>query len=304
MDALTAFAFLVCLVALGNGLGRFSVLPESTPAVLNQVVLAVCLPASILLHAPSLGFDAGVAALAVLPWILGGLSALVVLAIGRACGWPRETIWLLVLGIALGNTSFLGYPLVGALLGPEALPHAVVYDQFGTFILMSTAGIAILARAGAGADASPRAVLRRIVGFPPFIALIVALTLMPDQPPAPVAAVLGRLADALLPLVALAIGVQLRLRLPREHLAPLAVGLAGKLVLLPAAAWPLAILLGLEGTPFAVAVLESAMPTMITAMALAAAAGLAPRLAAALVGYGIVLSALTLPAWAWVLASA
>jgi predicted permease len=46
------------------------------------------------------------------------------------------------------------------------------------------------------------------------------------------------------------------------------------------------------------------MPTMITAMALAAAANLAPRLAAALVGYGIVLSTLTIPAWAWVLASA
>jgi predicted permease len=304
MDAATAFAFLVGLVVLGNVLGRTGVLPEATPAVLNQVVLTICLPASILLHAPSLTFDAGVAAMAGLPWLLGGLSALVVLAIGRAFRWPRETTWLLVLAVALGNTSFLGYPLVGALLGPDALPHAVVYDQFGTFIMMSSAGIAILARVGAGGDPSLGATLRRIVGFPPFIALIVALTLMPDAPPAPVAAVLGRLADALLPLVALAIGVQLRLRLPREDLAPLAVGLAGKLVLLPAAAWPLALLLGIEGTAFQVAVLESAMPTMITAMALAAAAGLAPRLAAALVGYGIVLSALTLPAWAWVLASA
>lgn len=304
MDAITAFAFLVGLVVLGNVLGRTGALPEATSAVLNQVVLTICLPASILLHAPGLRFDAAVLAMAGLPWLLGGLSALVVLAIGRVFRWPRETSWLLVLAVALGNTSFLGYPLVGALLGPDALPHAVVYDQFGTFIMMSSVGIAILARVGAGADSSLRATLRRIVGFPPFIALIAALTLMPEAPPAPVAAVLGRLADALLPLVALAIGVQLRLRLPREDLAPLAVGLIGKLVMLPAAAWPLARLLGIEGTAFEVAVLESAMPTMITAMALAAAANLAPRLAAALVGYGIVLSTLTIPAWAWVLASA
>lgn len=304
MDAVTAFAFLVGLVVLGNLLGRSGVLPEATPTVLNQVVLTICLPASILLHASALPFNAGVLAMAAVPWLLGALSALVVLAIGRACAWPRETTWLLVLGIALGNTSFLGYPLVSALLGEEALPHAVIYDQFGTFIMMSSAGIAILARVGAGADSSPRAMLRRIVGFPPFIALIVALTLMPAEPPAPLAAVLERLADALLPLVALAIGVQLRLRLPREHLGPLAVGLAGKLMVLPAAAWPLALLLGLEGSALQVAVLESAMPTMITAMALAAAAGLAPRLAAALVGYGIVLSAATLPLWAWLLARA
>jgi predicted permease len=302
MDAVTAFAFLVGLVVLGNALGQAGVLPEATPAVLNQVVLTLCLPASILLHAPGLRVDAGVAAMAVLPWLLGGLSALIVLGLGRALRWPRETSWLLVLAIALGNTSFLGYPLLGALLGPAALPHAVVYDQLGTFLMMSSVGIVILARVGAGGDPSPRATMRRIVGFPPFIALVVALTVMPAESPAPVEAVLARLADALLPLVALAIGVQLRLRLPREHLAPLAAGLAGKLVMLPAMAWPIAWLLGLDGIAFDVAVLESAMPTMITAMALAAAAGLAPRLAAALVGYGIVLSALTIPAWAWLLA--
>ena len=50
-----------------------------------------------------------------------------------------------------------------------------------------------------------------------------------------------------------------------------------------------------------VSVLESAMPTMITAGALAIAHNLAPRLAAALVGYGILLSLLTLPAWLWLL---
>lgn len=49
-------------------------------------------------------------------------------------------------------------------------------------------------------------------------------------------------------------------------------------------------------------VLEAAMPSMITAAALAIAHGLAPRLAAALVGYGIVLSMATLPLWAALLA--
>ena len=44
-----------------------------------------------------------------------------------------------------------------------------------------------------------------------------------------------------------------------------------------------------------VAVLEAGMPAMITAGALAMLAGLAPELAAALVGYGVVLGMLTLP---------
>jgi len=45
------------------------------------------------------------------------------------------------------------------------------------------------------------------------------------------------------------------------------------------------------------------MPTMITAAALAISHQLAPRLAAALVGYGILLSLVTLPMWAWVVGS-
>jgi predicted permease len=44
-------------------------------------------------------------------------------------------------------------------------------------------------------------------------------------------------------------------------------------------------------------VLEAAMPTMITAMALSGAARLEPELGAALVGYGIVASLLSLPLW-------
>ena len=47
-----------------------------------------------------------------------------------------------------------------------------------------------------------------------------------------------------------------------------------------------------------VTVLEAAMPSMVTAGALAIAHGLAPRLAAAMVGYGLLLSLATLPLWA------
>jgi predicted permease len=56
--------------------------------------------------------------------------------------------------------------------------------------------------------------------------------------------------------------------------------------------------LGPDGLARQAVILEAAMPPMITAAALAIAHDLAPRLAAALVGYGIVLSLLTLPLWA------
>ena len=61
-------------------------------------------------------------------------------------------------------------------------------------------------------------------------------------------------------------------------------------------------LLGLHGDMARTTVLESAMPSMVTAGALAISHNLAPRLAAAMVGYGLLLSLLTLPFWAQIAA--
>jgi predicted permease len=53
--------------------------------------------------------------------------------------------------------------------------------------------------------------------------------------------------------------------------------------------------LGLRGETARATVLEAAMPPMVAAGALAIAQQLAPRLAAAMVGYSLLLSLLTLP---------
>ena len=220
---------------------------------------------------------------------------------GRLLRLDRARQGVLLLCVALGNTSFIGYPMVRALLGEDALPYAVVYDQFGTFVLLSTFGLYVLASYGGNSRPGLRQMLARMVRFPPVWALLFALLLMPAQPPHWIAAALQTLADAMLPLVMLAVGLTIELKLPREELPALGYGLLLKLLVLPALALPLGWAFGLDGAALQVNVLESAMPSMITAAALAMMQGLAPRLAAALVAYGIVLSLATLPAWVWLL---
>lgn len=188
------------------------------------------------------------------------------------------------------------------MLGEEALSYAVIYDQFGSFLMLSTWGLWVLARYGGEREPTGGEILRRIVRFPPFVALVVAITLMPASPPPLVDEILRRLADALLPVVTFAIGMQVRLRLPRRELAPLGVGLVLNLAILPLAAWGLVRLLALEGAAGQATVFETAMPPMVTAGALASSHRLAPDLAAALVGYGVVLALATLPLWRWLLA--
>ena len=296
--ATDAFALILAMLGLGLLLQQLRVMPADSAKVLNLVVLYVCLPATVLRVAPQLALQPALFAVAAVPWVLLGATVLLVSLLARAFRWRNSTRAVLLLTVALGNTSFLGYPLTVALIGESALPYAVIYDQFGAFLILSTFGLYVLALYGGDARPTPREVLHRLVTFPPLWALVVGFTVMPAEPPAWVASGLQRLSDALLPLAMLAIGLAIQLAPPREDLGPLATGLVLKLAGMPALALLLVPLFGLTGTMAQVTVLESAMPSMVTAGALAISHGLAPRLAAAMVGYGVVLSLATLPLWA------
>jgi malate permease and related proteins len=299
--AIDSFLLILLLIAIGKSCARLRLLPDNAADTLNRFALLVCLPAAVLRFAPQLSLDPRLIGLVAIPWLLLLASIVLVSVTVRLLKLSDGERAVLLLCVPLGNTSFLGYPLIEAFLGRDALPFAVAYDQLGSFVILSTWGLWVLARYGGDAKPTARMMAGRLLRFPPFIAMLLALTVMPAEPPAVVATLLARLSDALLPVVALAIGLQLRFRIPPGERAPLAAGLALKLLLLPALAWGLALAFGLGTMMTQAAVLEAAMASMITAAALAASHKLAPRLAAALVGFGTPLSLLTLPLWLWLL---
>jgi len=299
--ATDAFLLILSMLALGYGFARFKVLPENAADVLNRVVLTLCLPASILLYLPRLHLEWRLAGLIAIPWLLAFLIWGLLALLKKPFRWRQDEFAALLLCVMLGNTSFIGFPMIRALQGETALGYAVVYDQFGTFLLLTTIGLYLCARYSGGDTPKARELAKRILSFPPALALIASLTIMPADPPDWLRHGLSNLAEALLPLVMLAVGFSLRFSLPRNELCALTSGLACKLLLMPALAWGLALAFGIEGNLLRVVVLESAMPGMITAAVLAIAHNLAPRLAAALIGYGILLALFTLPAWNWAL---
>jgi predicted permease len=293
-----AFALILLMLALGYAFQRLRVLPEDAAQTLNLVVLYVCLPAAVLRYAPRLQLEPSLIGVALVPWALLLASVLLVTLAARVLRFRDDERAVLLLAVALGNTSFLGYPLTRALIGEHALPYAVIYDQFGAFLILSTFGLWVLARYGGDRKPTADDILRRVATFPPFWALVLGFTVMPAEPPAWFAGALQRLSDALLPLAMLTIGLSVKLALPRDELKPLATGLLLKLLAMPALAWLLVRAMGMQGDMARTTVLESAMPSMVTAGALAISHNLAPRLAAAMVGYGLLLSLLTLPFWA------
>jgi len=290
------FLLIGLFVLLGMLFSRLKSFPQSTPQVLNMFALYVSLPALVLLKAPQIAFTRDAVLPAALPWAMLVVSVGLVMAGARLFGWPRRVVGVLLMVVPLGNTSFLGVPMIQAFFGAAGLPYLLIYDQIGTMLTFATYGSFILAVYGEGERAvDPGAIARRMLLFPPTVALLAGLLLRCHPYPAKLAQALHDVSLSLVPLVMTAIGFQLRFRLKRPVLKPLAFGLAVKLLVAPLVALGLSLVAGARGLPMEVSVMEAGMPPMVTAAALAVVAGMDAELSAALVGIGIVLGFGTLP---------
>lgn len=289
---------IVAMLVAGLVAQKLDSFPESAAETLNKFVVQICVPAAVLLRVPALTLDVSLAWLVITPWLLTGLTIPLVLGARRVLGFGDAATAVLLLCLPLGNTSFVGYPMIGALLGEDRVQLAVVYDQLGSFVLVSTYGLFVVARYAGTQEPSMKDVALRVLKFPPFVALLVALIPIPH--PAWFDAALDGISKSLVPVAMFAVALKMKLRLPPEKSA-LFFALFGKMVLLPVIALALGLLVHAPRDVLNVMVLESAMPPMVTAGALAVAAGFAPELVAATVGFGIALSVATLPIWTWIL---
>ena len=290
------FVLTISFLLIGMGLRRLPQFPENTAQVLNLFVIYVSLPALVLLKVPGLTVSRELLVPAIMPWLMLLVSAAFILLLGKWQKWKKETIGALLLLVPLGNTSFLGIPMVRAFFGEEGIPYAVLYDQLGSFLGLATYGSVVLAIYGQ-ADEKPnfQSVVRKIATFPPFICLLVAFVCRSFSFPVAFTSLLQTLAATLVPVVMIAVGYQLTLRLSADVLKPMAWGLTVKLCMAPLFALMLCRVAGLDSMAARVAVFEAGMPPMVSAGALAIMAGLSPKLTAALVGLGIFLSFATLP---------
>lgn len=287
-------ALLVTSLSLGLLAQRVRAFPENTASGVNAVVLYVALPALVLRAIHSVQFDAALLWGAAMLWLQFLVAVALFKLVGRLARFSSGTVSALVLTAGLSNTAFIGLPVIEAVLGPGALGVGVFVDQLGSFLVMATVGIAFAARA-AGHRGDPRGQVRKVLLFPPFLALVAAFLLRPVAFPSWMEVTLVRLGDLLTPLALFSVGFQLQLRGLKEHLAPLSAGLGFKLIASPVLFGAiLAVFIPADSMPWEVTVLQCAMPPMVTGGILATQHDLNPRLAAAMVGLGIPLSAVTL----------
>lgn len=290
----------LCFIA-GILLRRFRRMPDNASATLNSFIIHVSLPALSLLYIHPLKLSGDIVLVGLMAWLAFGLSVAVFYLLGRWLKLPRATVGALILTGGLGNTSFFGLPMVEAYFGKSGLTTAIIADQLGSFFVLSILGITVAGIYSSGRPTIAQ-IVKRIVLFPPFISLILALILIPVDYADWFIVLLKRLGDTLAPLALLSVGLQLRLGHIAEHKRNLALGLGFKLLLAPLAIYLIYVgLLGAQGKQIQVTLFEAAMPPMITAAIVASEHDLDPPLANLMVAIGLLISFVSLTGWWWAL---
>jgi len=289
---------LVLLLILFTGYGFRQILSPSRVASLslglNRYVIYIALPALVLVYIPAINPDASIWTPILSAWGLFALSSLAVLLVGYGAHWPRDIIGALLFTVPYGNTSFLGVPFTQAFFGEAGLPYTLLYDQMGSFLILSTIGVMVLAFY-TSRQASPGYIAKRIFTFPAFVVLLVSFFLIGIHYPPWLAMPLNLLSVSLAPAAMLAIGLQLKLRFASHEIRPFLFAMLVKLIAAPALLLLLFFLLGEHDLPARVSVFEAGMAPMVSSATMAILANLNRQFTASVLGYGIVLSFGTLP---------
>ncbi|OBI15560.1 AEC family transporter [Mycobacterium sp. E2497] len=287
---------LVCLI-LGFLLRLSGRLPDNAGSVLGGWVINIALPAAAFHSVHNLRVSDDWWFAAATPWLDVALAVVVIVPLSRAFGWSRRRTGALLLAGGWCNTSFVGLPLIAAYAGDQWMALGMVIDLCGSYLAVSTLGIAVASIAGAS-RLDWRDVVKRIVTFPPFLAILAAFATNHVDRPTWVTQVIDALALTLTPLAMAAVGYALRLDHIAGRLAPLSVGLGYRLLVAPLALVAMYCALGQAHDPVAkVAMLEMGMPPMLGASIIAMEHDLEPELVALLIGVGVPLSILT--TWCW-----
>ncbi len=289
--------------------------PEAFAAGLNQFVIWVAMPAMILRALPGLVIDQSLLLPVLTPWLLFAVAYVLVAISGAWLGWSSTERVAMTILVGLGNTAFLGVPYVGKLLGDAAISTAVLYDQLGSFLILSTVTMLMIAATQSAIESQRRgtavsqpgwpfyrAMLLKIISFPPFCCLLASLFLPIEGLVLALDPLLSALALLILPIALLVVGIHFRLHLQRSDLSFLVLVGGYKLVVLPALVSVWVAIWGVPGVASSAVILQSAMPPMITPVLLLITAGIASRLTATLLGYLTLVGCLSVYLWSLVLA--
>ncbi|RIW18436.1 AEC family transporter [Algoriphagus lacus] len=266
-------------------------------------LINVVLPALALLYIPAIKPSWGLLIPISSAWFTFLLSWLIFGFLGKKLNWGKNTTGCLIIVSGLANTSFLGFPVIEGLYGREGLPTALLIDQGGSFLIVSSLSILVGSLYGNHSESLSNVPLK-IIKFPPFGFLVGTLIMSLLNVPTPevLIPILQLIGKTMPPMALLAIGLKFSVDLDSLASRFFWYGLGYRLILAPALVWMIyRNFLPADSLDLKVTVLESGMAPMITGSIVAMQFGLHPRLATLLSGLGMPISAASLLLWYYLL---
>ncbi len=228
--------------------------------------------------------------------LVGGylLITLVVGLVALAAGWgqDRPTRRAMVASVIIGNNGNFGLPIALLALGRVGLDQAVVIFVT-SLVVMYTVGPALLGSHGGVGDA-----VLTVIKLPVTWALVAGLIVRLTGVTLPIGVARGveLLAQAAIPMVLIALGLQLGQRASLRLTAPVLIAAGVRVVVLPLLAAGIGLLLRLDGLELSSLILACAMPTAVNAFMLAREYGSNPELVASVVALSTLASLGTIAA--------
>jgi predicted permease len=297
------FILIFFFLFLGLLLQRVKRFPTHIYKVLNKIVVYFCLPAITLYHIPKIKWSNELLFPIGAGWITFVLAFLFFHFLGKRFGWSKKLVGCLILTAGLSNSSFLGYPIIEALFGKRGLETAVLVDQPGTFVVVSTLGVFVAAFYSKG-TLDTFGIIKKIILFPPFLTFTAAclLNVFEYDLSENIQSVLLKTGSLVTPLALLSVGLQLTFDRKSQHWRFLRLGLFYRLILAPLVIFVLYVFVFKKNSEeIKITIMEMAMAPMITGAILASTYGLKPKLSSMMIGFGIPISFVTLAVWYFVL---
>jgi predicted permease len=277
---------LVLPIISGKLLKQLGVFQKEQEKVLINYVMHFALPILAFKEGHQIQLRVEVIKVSLLAWASIVLCMLVAYIVARLYKLSNKDLRTFLLVSSFGNTAFLGYPYAFSYFGQEGLQIAIIYDNLGSFLMVSFLGVMV---------ASGKPDLKEVLLFPPFLGLVFGFVFkgIPLHPSLEKA--LDFVADSTLPVILFALGLSINLSGIRDHLKLSLLAILIKVSVSVLTVYLMGRFMELSPVAFKVSLLESAMPPMMFSAVLALRYNLNPNLAFASVGLGMVLSFLYVP---------
>jgi predicted permease len=219
--------------------------------------------------------------------------------------WPRPTQGSFSLASMLGNTGYIGYPVVLLLpqLGLDVFGWALFYDALGTLLGSYGLGAVVASEFGNRPRLAERPQwlgwLLEVLRNPIILAFGAGLLLKLVWLPAWADASLYAIAWGVVMLSLVLMGMRIQQITSWHHLQSAFVVIGIKMLILPLVVGLGLTALGVDGPPRLIMILQAGMPCAFSNLVLAEAYELDRDLSVTCVGLSSIILVLTLPLWLW-----